>query len=56
MNVSEFLAMGGYAAYVWPSFGLTLIVLLHNIRSARRMHQAARKDALQRIQSGVSAR
>jgi heme exporter protein D len=22
-SVGEFLAMGGYAAYVWPAFGLT---------------------------------
>ena len=27
MNLSTFLAMGGYAAYVWPSLGITLLVL-----------------------------
>ena len=26
--MDAFLAMGGYAAYVWPAFGLTLLVLL----------------------------
>ncbi len=31
MSVQEFFAMGGYAFYVWPSYGLTLIVLLANI-------------------------
>jgi heme exporter protein D len=31
MSVQEFFAMGGYALYVWPSYGLTLIVLLANI-------------------------
>lgn len=25
--MSEFLAMGGYAAYVWPSWGLTVLIL-----------------------------
>jgi heme exporter protein D len=25
--VARFLAMGGYAAYVWPAYGLTLAVL-----------------------------
>ena len=25
--MSEFFAMGGYAAYVWPSFGITLFVM-----------------------------
>jgi heme exporter protein D len=31
MSVQEFFAMGGYAIYVWPAYGLTLIVLLANI-------------------------
>ena len=31
MSVQEFFAMGGYAFYVWTSYGLTLIVLLANI-------------------------
>jgi heme exporter protein D len=26
--VREFFAMGGYAVYVWPSYGLTAVVLL----------------------------
>jgi heme exporter protein D len=26
--LSEFLAMGGYAAYVWSAFGFALVVLL----------------------------
>jgi len=25
--MGEFLAMGGYAAYVWPSYGLTAVIL-----------------------------
>ncbi|OED42343.1 heme exporter protein CcmD [Chromatiales bacterium (ex Bugula neritina AB1)] len=25
--MTEFFAMGGYAIYVWPSFGLTLVVM-----------------------------
>jgi len=31
MSVQEFFAMGGYALYVWTSYGLTLVVLLANI-------------------------
>ncbi len=27
-SVADFLAMGGYAAYVWPAFGLATAVLL----------------------------
>ena len=29
--MSEFLAMSGYAAYVWPSVGLTVGSLLLNV-------------------------
>jgi heme exporter protein D len=50
MNWTEFLAMGGYAAYVWPSFGLTLIVLIHNVRAARHLHARARADARRRLE------
>ena len=31
MNWQAFFAMGGYAFYVWTSYGLTLVVLLANI-------------------------
>lgn len=31
MSLQEFFAMGGYAFYVWTSYGLALIVLLANI-------------------------
>ena len=26
-SLADFLAMGGYAAYVWPAYGLTAAVL-----------------------------
>jgi heme exporter protein D len=29
-GVSEFLHMGGYAVYVWSSYGLSLLVLFLN--------------------------
>ena len=29
--MSEFFAMGGYAAYVWPSYVLAFIILVANI-------------------------
>jgi len=31
MTFSEFLNMGGYAFYVWTSYGITFVVLLVNI-------------------------
>lgn len=27
-SLTDFLAMGGYAAYVWPAVGLTLVMLI----------------------------
>jgi heme exporter protein D len=29
-GISEFLHMGGYAVYVWSSYGLTLLILFLN--------------------------
>lgn len=31
MNWQEFFAMGGYAVFVWPSYGLTAVLLLLNV-------------------------
>ena len=31
MNLEEFFNMGGYAFYVWSSYGIALLVLLVNI-------------------------
>ena len=49
--MSEFLHMGGYAAYVWPSYALTAICLLLNVVLARLALRRARQRALQRIKS-----
>jgi len=55
MNLGEFFAMGGYAAFVWPSFGLVLFALVWNVVAARRLHAAARRDALRRSGAGEGA-
>ncbi|MEL7023831.1 MAG: heme exporter protein CcmD [Pseudomonadota bacterium] len=34
----EWLSMGGYALYVWTSFGLTLAALVGNLVFAKRRH------------------
>ena len=39
--MSDFFAMGGYAWYVWGSYGVTLLVLLLEIVTLRkRAHEA----------------
>ena len=45
MNWSEFFAMGGYAVYVWSSYGITFVVLTWNIVAP----WLERKSALKRI-------
>jgi heme exporter protein CcmD len=49
MSVSQFLAMGGYAVYVWPCYGLAAIVIGLNIVSARRSLRHARQAARRRV-------
>jgi len=37
--MSEFFEMGGYASYVWSSYGLTAVVMGLNWYLPRRTHQ-----------------
>jgi heme exporter protein D len=48
MDLQNFLAMGGYAAYVWPAYGLTALVLIWNWWAAKRSEAEARTSALRR--------
>lgn len=41
----EFLAMGGYAAYVWTAYGITLLVLVLNVAAARQRLRGALRRA-----------
>ena len=43
--MTDFFAMGGYAAYVWSAYGITLLVLVVSAWTARRR----RLDALERV-------
>ena len=52
---SEFFAMGGYAFYVWMSYGLTFLVIvlnivmpiLHRKKVISRVKRAIRREHLQ---------
>ncbi len=49
-GIAKFLDMGGYAAYVWPALGLTVVVLagllIASAKSARRREaELARLEA-----------
>jgi heme exporter protein CcmD len=47
--MKEFLDMGGYAAFVWPSYAVTLAVVALNIYWARRLLTQSRAAALRRL-------
>ncbi|MCU0758344.1 MAG: heme exporter protein CcmD [Steroidobacteraceae bacterium] len=47
--MNDFLSMGGYAQYVWPSYALTFVAVIVNIALARRAHAAARAEARRRL-------
>ncbi len=47
--MKEFLDMGGYAGYVWPSYGLTLVIVVLNIVWARRLLARSREEARRRL-------
>ena len=49
MNWSEFFDMGGYAFFVWTSYGLTLLVLVANIVSPMMQ----RKKVISRIKRAI---
>lgn len=53
--MSEFFSMGGYAAYVWPSYAVTILVGLavglHSWRRYRRAQDLVKKLERQRTSS-----
>jgi len=44
----EFLSMGGYAFYVWSSFGLTTIILMAVVLWSARQLKQSKTDAFRR--------
>ncbi len=47
----QWLAMGGYAIYIWPAYGLVCVVLVTNIVSIKWQHTRTR-NRLQRWYKG----
>ena len=48
MDIGEFLAMGGYGRYVWPAWGLSVLVLAWNAWAALRLRREALAAARRR--------
>jgi len=55
-SLAQFLEMGGYARFVWPSFGLTFAVLVGLLAVSRRALKGAEAElaALQAADPGRS--
>lgn len=58
-SLRQFLAMGGYAQYLWPSYAIVAMALVWNIFASRRAHRAAIEEARRRVavesESGAGA-
>ena len=48
--MSEFLAMSGYAKYLWPSFGIGLGIVVLNFVLALRALSSAKQQARRRME------
>ena len=55
MNWSEFFAMGGYATYVWASYGLMGIILILNLVLPLRKKADALEKARRFIARGKTS-
>ena len=47
--MSQFFDMGGYAAFVWPAYAVTLAAIALNIVWARRALARSRAEARRRL-------
>ena len=50
MTLSEFIHMGGYAAYVWSSYALFLVVMLLNVIQPVLRERKTIRDIKKRLQ------
>lgn len=55
--MSEFFSQGGYAFYVWSSYGMALILLIMELVQLRRRRRTilARLGRLMRMRSGTQS-
>jgi len=49
VSLTNFLHMGGYAPFVWPSYLLSALVIVFNIMAARRSLRLAQQAARRRF-------
>ena len=49
MNWNDFFNMGGYAFYVWTSWGLTAVILLWQFIQPKRKNAKIKSEILRQI-------
>lgn len=49
MATHDWLSMGGYAAYVWPAYGVTLVVI-GTLTAMSMLDHRAKKQKLKKMQ------
>jgi heme exporter protein D len=54
-SVSDFLAMGGYALYVWGSYGMTALIVAVEL-AALRARRVRAMDELRRARAAMGTR
>lgn len=47
--MSDFFDMGGYGAFVWPAYALTLGIVVWNVVASRRSFLRAKQEAKRRL-------
>jgi len=52
-SLGNFLAMGGYAGYVWGAYIVTTVLIASEIVMLRTRRRRAVQDVAQRARSGV---
>ncbi|MCX8145726.1 MAG: heme exporter protein CcmD [Azovibrio sp.] len=50
-SFSDFIAMGGYALYVWGSFGVTALVMALEPWLVRRRHRATQQRLARQLRA-----
>jgi heme exporter protein D len=43
-RLTDFLAMGGYAAFVWPAYGVTIAVMAWLLVSSLRRYRRGQRE------------
>jgi heme exporter protein D len=43
-RLTEFLSMGGYAVFVWPAYGVTVILMVGLLAQSLRRYRRAQRE------------